>query len=393
MAEAGKSGDIELFQKLAAEISAEATNAGQAVQAVKLIKKFTPEGQLYYLQKTVDSLQKKLNRRMKSKAPELELDPELAQKLLKAKTTEEMETASMDIMKSIAEQTPSTWQDKWDAWRYFSMLANPRTHIRNVLGNTVFVPARMMKNGAVMLAERAEVGNHRLVNPENRTQAVLTRADRPLREFAEQNFETVKDSLTSTGKLNPSNLINELRPVYTSRAFTWLEKLRKLNNRALEAEDLFFLKRAYVNSMAKAMKARGLDADSLKSGTREATAQLRALERTAAREALEATYRDASSTASALNRFKETNTVTNIFGNALFPFTKTPVNVLKRGVEYSPAGLIKGVVDMTYGIKSGKKTASEAVGSLCKGVSGLGITALGYWLASMGLLVAGGPGR
>lgn len=384
MAEAGKSGDIELFQKLAAEIAAEATNAGQAVQAVKLIKKFTPEGQLYYVRKAVDGLQKKLDRRMKGKAPELELDPELAKKLLEAKTAEEMETASMDILKSVAEQTPSTWQDKWDAWRYFAMLANPRTHIRNILGNTVFVPARMMKNGAVTLAERA-------VSPEERTQAFLTKADRPLREFAEQNFETVKDSLTSTGKMNPSTLINELRPVYTSKAFAWLEKLRKLNNRALEAEDLFFLKRAYVSSMAKAMKARGLDADFLQSGTREATKQLRALEKLAAREALEATYRDASSTASALNRFKETNKATDIIGNALFPFTKTPVNVLKRGVEYSPVGLIKGVVDMTYGLKTGKKTAAESVGSLCKGVSGLGIAALGYWLSSMGLLVAGGP--
>lgn len=391
MAEAGKSGNVELFQKLAAEISAEATRSGQAVQAMRLIKKFTPEGQLYYVQKTVDNLQKKLDRRMKSKAPELELDPELAKKLLEANTTEEIEAASMEIMKSVAEQMPSTWQDKWDAWRYLAMLANPRTHIRNVLGNTVFVPARMIKNGAVMLVERAEVGNHRLVKPENRTQAVLTRADRPLREFAERNFETVKDSLVSTGKLNPSNLINEMRPVYTSKTFAWLEKLRKLNNRALEAEDLFFLKHAYVSSMAKAIKARKLDVDFLQSGTREATAQLRDLERAAVREAMEATYRDASSTASALNRFKETNTITNIFGNALFPFTKTPINVLKRGVEYSPIGLVKGILDMTYGIKSGKKTAAEAVGSLCKGLSGMGITVLGYWLSSIGLLVAGGP--
>lgn len=145
------------------------------------------------------------------------------------------------------------------------------------------------------------------------------------------------------------------------------------------------------------MKARGLDADSLKSGTREATAQLRALERTAAREALEATYRDASSTASALNRFKETNTVTNIFGNALFPFTKTPVNVLKRGVEYSPAGLIKGVVDMTYGIKSGKKTASEAVEAFAKGCralelppSGTGWPQWGCWWRAVRKMIKSG---
>lgn len=51
--EAANAGDYATAQRLVAEISAEATRAGQSVQAMRLLKKMTPEGQLYYLQKAV----------------------------------------------------------------------------------------------------------------------------------------------------------------------------------------------------------------------------------------------------------------------------------------------------------------------------------------------------
>ena len=388
MVEAGKQGDVELFQKLAAEISAEATRAGQTVQAMRLIKKMTPEGQLYYLQKSLDSVQKDLKRRFKNKAPELEISEELAKALLDAKSQEEIDAAEQKIFVEIANQIPSTWMDKWDSWRYLAMLANPRTHIRNVLGNTVFVPARLLKNAVSMGIEHLRVGNHRLVKPENRTAAVLTKSDKQLLEFAEKDFESVKESLTSSGKMNPSNRINELRRIYKTR---WLETLRKANNQALDAEDMFFLKRAYTHSMARIIKARKLDLDFLTSGSREANIQRQKIQALATQEALEATYRDASAMANALNRFKNSNPAANVFGNALFAFTKTPINVLKRGVEYSPAGLIKGVVDGISMVRSGKKTATDVVSDFSKSLSGVGISLFGYWLASMGLLSAGAP--
>lgn len=388
MVEAGKQGDVELFQKLAAEISAEATRAGQTVQAMRLIKKMTPEGQLYYLQKSLDSVQKDLKRRFKNKAPELEISEELAKELLEAKSQEEIDAAEQKIFVEIANQIPSTWMDKWDSWRYLAMLANPRTHIRNVLGNTVFVPARLLKNAVSMGIEHLRVGNHRLVKPENRTSAILTKSDKRLLEFAEKDFESVKESLTSSGKMNPSNRINELRRIYKTR---WLETLRKANNKALDSEDMFFLKRAYTHSMARIIKARKLDLDFLTSGSREANIQRQKIQALATQEALEATYRDASAMANALNRFKNSNPAANVFGNALFAFTKTPINVLKRGVEYSPAGLIKGVVDGISMVRSGKKTATDVVSDFSKSLSGVGISLFGYWLASMGLLSAGAP--
>ena len=64
-----------------------------------------------------------------------------------------------EIYQNLAEQLPVTWADKWNAWRYFSMLANPRTHIRNVVGNAVFVPAVHVKN---VTAAMIEAGTSRI---------------------------------------------------------------------------------------------------------------------------------------------------------------------------------------------------------------------------------------
>ncbi|MCQ5031431.1 hypothetical protein NE547_18275, partial [Flavonifractor sp. DFI.6.63] len=50
------------------------------------------------------------------------------------------------IYRDIARQVPATWMDKWNAWRYLAMLGNPRTHVRNIVGNAAFVPVRMVKN-------------------------------------------------------------------------------------------------------------------------------------------------------------------------------------------------------------------------------------------------------
>ena len=54
--EAGKRGDTERAIELISEVAIAATEAGKAVQAIKLLKRMTPEGQVYYLSKVVERL-------------------------------------------------------------------------------------------------------------------------------------------------------------------------------------------------------------------------------------------------------------------------------------------------------------------------------------------------
>jgi hypothetical protein len=384
-AEAAKAGDTKLAMELAAEIAAEGTKLGQGIQALRLLKKMTPEGRLYYAQKMVDHLNKDLADQLKGQ--KIEIDHDLAQRLLKASSMEEADQISDLIMKHVAEQVPATWLDKWNAWRYLSMLGNPRTHIRNLLGNAIFVPARKIKN---MIGAGIESGTNAVLKPLgksiDRTKAILTSADKPLKEFAKSDFIKMKDIVTAGGKLNPSDIIQENRKIFDNKA---LEAIRKFNTTALEWEDGLFLKGAYAESMAQYMKANKLTPEFLNSGTQEAKAALKKARDYAILEAQKATYRDASKVADVLNKLKKTNAVTNVIGEGLVPFTKTPINIVKRGYEYSPLRFIQTLTWDLSKLKAGEKTAAEVIDGIASGLTGTGIIALGAWMASKGLVTGG----
>ena len=105
----------------------------------------TPEGQLYYIQKSIDHINEDIKRRHKGKAKTVKISDQLADEFLKAETQEAREVVADKINKDVGEQVPVTWLDKWNAWRYLSMLGNPRTHVRNIVGNTIFYPCKKIK--------------------------------------------------------------------------------------------------------------------------------------------------------------------------------------------------------------------------------------------------------
>ena len=70
------------------------------------------------------------------------------------------------------------------------MLANPKTHIRNILGNALFVPVKGMRNVIATGLEKALVKNG------DRTKAILTLGDKHLVEAGANDFKQVKDRIT-----------------------------------------------------------------------------------------------------------------------------------------------------------------------------------------------------
>ncbi|MEG2679419.1 MAG: hypothetical protein RR949_05710, partial [Oscillospiraceae bacterium] len=123
-------------QKLISEIAMVGTQSGQVTQAMSMLKKMTPSGQLYYLNKTAERMGRD-NHRLRKLGGDISIDPVLAKNLLEAKTKDEIDTAVDAIIQNIADQVPVTLADKWNAWRYLSMLGNTRTHIRNFFGNAI----------------------------------------------------------------------------------------------------------------------------------------------------------------------------------------------------------------------------------------------------------------
>ena len=103
-------------------------------------------------------------------------------------------------------------------------------------------------------------------------------------------------------------------------------------------------------------------------------------------EAQEAVFHQASNAAANFNKFKQTNAFTRLVFNALMPFAKTPINIARNSVTYSPIGLMKGVYEMTKGVQSGRCTADQAIRHLSKGMTGSSIMVLGAYLFAQGIL-------
>lgn len=103
-------------------------------------------------------------------------------------------------------------------------------------------------------------------------------------------------------------------------------------------------------------------------------------------EAQEAVFHQASEVADKFNAFKKSHPLVGLMTNAVMPFTKTPINIAKNSVTYSPIGLLKGVYEMTEGVQSGRCTADEGIRHLGKGMTGSMLVTLGAYLFAKGIL-------
>lgn len=379
-----------------------AKDTAQALQGFNLINKMSPEGQLYSITKTVENLNEKARRRSKvdketglPKFEDIELDPELVQRFLDAETQEERDAIRKEIYQDIGRKMPATWQDKFDAIRYTMMLANLRTHDRNLAGNTGFMPVRMMKNVVAASMESAFKVN-------DRTKALInvgSKADRALLQAGWNDFLNVEDLIKNGGKYDEAqSIIRDNQQVFTSPVGKAFQKISDANSWLLDKEDMIFSRPAYAESLAMYLKANKISAVDYMNDTISQEAKNKAQEY-AILEAQKATYRDLnafSEFVTRLNRLKHSNNsverAASYLVEGLLPFKKTPANILVRGVEYSPIGLAKGLTYDLAQVRNGNKTAAEAIDNISAGLTGTGLLALGGLMFANGLISAGSTG-
>ena len=317
----------------------------------------------------------------------LTVNEDLAREFLKAKTQEERDRILADIYRDIGRQMPSTFVDKWNAWRYLAMLGNPRTHVRNILGNAFFAPVVVTKN-------LTATGIERVVGFVSRGKLERTKAmpGRDLLKAAWADYANVVDEISGSGKYSDAAMknkfIEEGRTIFKTKA---LEKARKGNSAALEAEDMWFAQPHYAFALAQYCKANGVTADQLRRGKALGNARAYAI-----KEAQKATYRDTnafSETISQMGRYHGDNKVkkgVSVVMEGVLPFRKTPANILMRGLEYSPMGLLKSLTWDLAKVKKGDITAAEAIDNVAAGLTGTGLLGLGIYLAAEGLIRGAG---
>ena len=383
LADAIKAKDNARVLELSAELSDVLTRAGQVVQSARLLKQMTGVGRLVALQRTVQTLNADLAKRFGDKAPVIQIDENVAQIMAESQTEEEIERAYRETVQDIADQVPATFLDKWNAWRYFAMLANPRTHIRNIVGNTIFIPAVRTKDVIATGIERiAQLGNSEI----ERTKVAAVKKE--YREFAKNdaNSKEVK-ALLKGQKYDERSQLYEMRRTFKNNA---LEFLTSFNGDLLEAEDLLFKNRHYIHALGSFLQARKADLNNVSESL------LFEARSYAVKEAQKATFNDESAIANylkSITRIKGSDTkalkVAKIAIDGVIPFKRTPVNIIRRGIEYSPIGLGKALTAGLYDVKKGKISISEFADGLAAGLTGTGIFAIGLLLSGLGYVNGG----
>lgn len=417
-------GDSKTAFDLTCAIAAAAHDSAQVTQAMNLMNRLTPEGRLLTLRRLVDRMNDRAARQNRTprqststsngdvegarvdyidKVTGFTLSDELATNYLMAETDAERAAAWDAITTSIADQIPSTFREKANFWRYTSMLTNPTTHIRNIMGNAIQMGARKIKNGIGTAIERAVIKDQ-----SQRTKAV--NVDKDLKAFAKGQYETDQSAAMGSGKYSDATTagiereIMEKRNVFTAKmSGKWAKKISDIvpepihkaadalgsgvqavgdfNSRWLDREDVLFNKSAYVDSFAQALQAKGVTAAEAEAGTR--AADVEAARAYAIEEAQRATYRNTTALSEALSKWGR-----YFATDALLPFRKTPANILTTGLSYSPAELFKVILYDAGQVHKGNMSATDMVDHISSGLTGTGIMTLGAYMVAQGFFGA-----
>lgn len=284
-----------------------------------------------------------------------------------------------------AKMSVNGW-DKLQAWRKFGMLANVKTHLRNIGSNFAYGGVRKMDDALSMALERmfrvkpeeraAYLGWSHTEHGQSILPALQKKADTAVLEMQKRGakYETGSGQLKQRRKHFGTGKVGEK-----------LNTANRWNSDLLEQEDIWFFRPAYIDALGQMMTAQG------------ATEITDAMHEKAMQRALEATFRAdnaISEVFSNLKRFQNDRKAgLRLFGHAMdvvVPFHKTPANIATQTVMHSPIGIVKGAFDLYNATKGkGSKDAATAINTMAKGITGSALLAIGVLLGRAGLFNTG----
>lgn len=362
------------------------TKSGRALQAHKLILRTTPEGRMRIADRNLVKLSEQFVDRIDGP---LKLSDETRELVANAKTENEIFRAMEKANIEMWDQIPATFLEKMNAFRYLSMLGNPKTHMRNILGNIIFKGVRAPKN-VIQAGMESTAQKAGLIKEGERTTAV--KISKENKEFAKKLYDENEAYIRGKGHKFFDNVPGR-RPldskVWTSPGFgKAMERASKVNSKALEFEDVYFSKKEFQNAFSRWLESNKYNPKEL---TKE---QLDKGIEIARQKALEATYRNDNRFADWLNtqravlpQSSKGKKIAAVAVEGTAPFVRTPANILTQAIKYSPVWLVKGTVQLMTA--AGKKNTSEvikAIESIASGLTGTGIVGFGLWLQQKGIL-------
>lgn len=386
-------GDYDSMVQVAKVMRQMGTEAGQAVQAYNIMSRLTPEGMVKYAQSELDEA---YNQMVKNKTKQwidknrdkFTLTPdETAYIVDKIKEASQLpdgydkKVKLAQIQSLISNKLPPARGAGIKAWMRISMLFNAKTQIRNIMGNAVITPVNAISDTFSALVDR-QVAKKTGV----RTTGVPN-VKNYAKGFKKGLYESYNDFKLD---INTRDMQGNRFEIGEGKSFSNRNKIGKALNQTdrvlsfmLDAGDRPFYEATFINS---------INNQKILNNTDTVTQDMIDIATT---EALQRTWQDNNEyTKFVLNTRRGLNKA-NIkgygIGDALIPFAKTPANLTKALVDYSPAGLVTTLVEgkkLKNAIETGSFTPQmqhKFVQNLGKATAGSLLYMLGYALAKQGI--------
>ncbi len=386
-------GDYQSAVEVAKKMRDMGTKAGQAVQAYNILSRLTPEGMFYYAQGELSEaynkmVQGKSKKWIENNRSKFELTPNETQNILDImKDVSTMEDGYnkkvklAEIQKIITDKIPPTAGQSIKSWMRISMLFNPKTQVRNVAGNATILPVNMF-------SDSVSAGIDKLISKKT---GVRTMGNTNVKEYAKGFKKGLFESYNDFKKgINTRNIEGNRFEVSEGRNFKnkgigkALNRVDNLLSFMLDAGDRGFYEASFTNSINNQL---------VLNNTTQVTQDMIDI---ATNEALQRTWQDNNSYTQSVLKIRNILNKANIkgygLGDVLIPFAKTPANLTKAIVDYSPVGLVKSLTmdarKFKNSLENGQYTAKaqhDFVQNLGKGTAGSFLYVLGYALAKAGI--------
>lgn len=382
-------GDYDSMVQIAKTMRQIGTQAGQTIQAFNILERMTPEGMVKYAQ---SELSEAYDRMVKNKSREwidkhqkdFDLNPQevafiidTMEEVSRMKDGYDKRVKLAEIQKLMTDKLPPEKGAGIKSWMRISMLFNPKTQVRNVLGNAVIAPVNYFSDLVSTVADKAI---------SNKT-GVRTTASTNLKQYAKGFKKGLYESYNDFKKgINTRDMQGNRFEIGQGKSFNNNNKIGKSLNRVdsllsfmLDAGDRGFYEASFTNSINNQMKI---------NKTTEVTQEMIDI---ATQEALSRTWQDNNNYTKFVLDIRKGLNKLNVkgygLGDVLIPFAKTPANLTKAIVDYSPLGLVSTINDgvrLNKSLNNGQYNAQmqhKFVQNLGKALAGSMLYIVGYALA------------
>lgn len=387
------SGDYNSMVEVAKKMRDIGTQAGQTVQAFNIMARMSPEGMVKYAQSELaDAYEKMVKGKTKEwinkykndfdlKPNEVQFIMDTMQEVKDMPDGYDKKVKLAEIQKMMTDKLPPDKDGIIKSWMRISMLFNPKTQVRNVAGNAIIAPVNYIGDifASKMdkkIAKKTGVRTTGNMNIKAILEGMKKGAYQATNDYKKgintKDMDGNRFEISNRKSFSDKNLIGKS-----------LNRTEALLNYVMDAGDRVFSEASFENSLQNQM---------ILNNTTEVTQEMIDI---AHEEALSRTWNDNNkytkfvlSVRSGLNNIKLGGYG---LGDVLIPFAKTPANLTKAIVDYSPVGLVNSLTKykaMNNAIETGQFTAKmqhDFVQTLGKATAGTMLYVLGMALAKAGI--------